>query len=164
MKKYLLLALFILTFISFAHAAQKSRIELADGSTVEGEVVALSDGQYTVKSPSLGTFKIEASRVRNIRQVDDATGSSQKDIAPLLAAAMQGGGQKLPSMGAGNADIAKEIPALISNPDFLALAKDPEALNAAKSMDLKTLMANEKFAKLINSDSKTGGSGQEDKK
>ena len=142
--------LFVLTSVSFAYASHKASIELTDGSTVDGEVVSFSNGKYTVNSPSLGTLQIEDSKVRNIRSTDQTAGSSQKDVASLDAATIQDEVQKLRPAITSNPDIMRIISGLISNPDFRALFKDPEIMNAAKSLDIKTLMANEKFIKAIN--------------
>jgi len=150
MKKFIFLLLFVLTSVSLAYAAHKVRIELTDGSTLDGEVVSFSDGKYTVNSPSLGTLRIEDSKIRNIHSTDQTTGSSQKDIASLDAATFQGEVQKLQPAMISDPDIMKTISGLISNPDFRALLKDPEIMNAAKSSNVKALMANEKFIKVLN--------------
>ena len=63
----------ILVFLALAvavtvvNAAETREIELTDGSVVTGEVVSLSGGIYTIRSTTLGTLRIEASKVRVIR-------------------------------------------------------------------------------------------------
>jgi hypothetical protein len=150
MKKIFFLIFFVLALVSFVYAANQSRIELTDGSTVEGEIVSFSEGQYTIKSSSLGDLKIEGSKVRSVRNAGQPAGFSQKDIESLDAATVQEEVRKLQPKIMGNPDIMKSVAGLISNPDFRDLLKDPEILNAAKSLDIKTLMANEKFVNVIN--------------
>ena len=150
MKKIFLLMFFVLASISSAYAAHINRIELTDGSAVEGEIVSVSEGQYTVKSPSLGILKIEESKIRSMHSVDQAAAPSKKDIASLDAATIQSEAQKLQPAITGNPEIMKIIPGLIADPDFQTLFKDPEIVNAAKSLDVKTLLANEKFVKAMN--------------
>ena len=150
MKKFMFLMFFVLMSVSFAYAAHKASIELTDGSTLDGEVVSFSDGKYTVNSPSLGTLQIEDSKIRNIRSTDPTAGSPQKDITSLDAATVQNGIQELQPAMIGNPDIMRTISGLISNPDFRDLLKDPEIMNAAKSSNIKALMANEKFIRVLN--------------
>ncbi len=143
--------LFVLTFLSLAYAAQKNRIELIDGGIFEGEVISLREGEYTIKSTSIGTFKVEASRVRKISPVGPTEGFSGKPALPADTAA--GGAsevQKVQSMIAADPDMMKALPGLTGNADFQALLKDPEIMKAAKSMDLKTLMTNEKVVNAAN--------------
>jgi hypothetical protein len=150
MKKCIFLILFILTFASLVHATNKNRIVLTDGSTLEGEIISFSEGKYTVKSPSLGILRIEESKIRTISHMDQMAAAPQKDIVPPDAAALQTEIQKLQPAITGNPDIMRTIAGLISDPDFQALFKDPEIMNAAKSLDIKTLMANEKFVNAVN--------------
>lgn len=153
MKKIFIPFLLIMLFASTAQALEEKRIELADGSVLEGEIVSFSQGQYTVQSPSLGTLHIADSNVRAIHN---------KIPVPALAP-QEGEGSALPS----TADVQKEmqkvqssmmrdpntlktVAGLIADPDFVALAKDPEIMSAAKSLDLKTLLANPKFVDVLN--------------
>ena len=150
MKKNLFLILFVLVFVPSVHAAQKSRIELTDGGIFEGEIVSLNEGRYTIKNSSIGTFKVEASRVRSIRSVDQAAGSSPAEASPSGTVPGQSDVQKLQSAITGNPDIMAAIPGLVSNPNFRTLLDDPEIVSAAKAMDIKTLLANQKVMKAIN--------------
>jgi len=117
---------------------------------VKGEVVSLSGGKYKVKSPSLGTVSIDESKVCTISKIDEAAESSKEDTDSLDSARIQIGGQKLRSTITGNEDIMKLVSGLISNLDLQALLNDPAILNAAKSMDIQTLLANEKFVNVVN--------------
>ena len=140
----------VLIFIPSAYAADKSRIELTDGSAVEGEIVSFSGGQYTVRSAGLGDLKIEDSKVRNIRKIGETAGSSSAGGIPLDPAAIRNEVQKLQSKITGDPDTMKAVAGLVSKTDFQDLLKDPEIMNAAKSLDIKTLMANEKFVNAVN--------------
>jgi hypothetical protein len=150
MKKILLLVLFVSMSALFACTAYGKKIELTDGSTLDGEIVSFSEGKYTVQSPSLGTLKIEDSKVRSITSAGQPAVASSEETVPFDPAAIQIEMQKLQPAILGNPNVMKIVVGLISNPDFQALANDPEVVNAAKSLDLKTLMANQKFVKAIN--------------
>jgi len=151
MKKFFWIMFFVLTSVSLADAAEKSRMELTDGSTLDGEIVSFSEGKYTVKSPSLGTLQIEDSKVRAIHHGDQASGPLQKDIASMDETEVQSEMQKLQPAITGNPEVMKTVTGLTSDPDFKTLIEDPAIMNAAKSLDVKALMANEKFVKAANS-------------
>jgi hypothetical protein len=146
-KKYVFVVFFVLTFVSFAHAGQKSRIELTNGSVLEGEIISFSGGQYTVKSSTLGTFRITDSQVRAIRSGDAATVPSGNESASPEVVAAQSKIQEFRPELANNPEVMKALPGLMANPDFQALLSDPEIVRAAKAGDFKALMANEKIAR-----------------
>jgi len=150
MKKIFFVAFFVLAPASFVCAAHTSKIELTDGSTLEGEIVSFSEGQYTIKSPSLGILKIGESKIRNMRILDPTVVPPKGASGPAGAVAIQDGAQKVQAAITGDPDIMKSLPELLTNPDFQDILKDPEVLNAVKSMDVNTLMANEKFVKAVN--------------
>ena len=159
MKKMFLLVLFILVSGALAYGAQKSRIELTDGSTLEGEVVSFSEGNYIVKSPTLGILKVEKEKVRDIRGADQPaklpkSGSVVK--TPSVAKTNGAAGdvsydpeevQKLQNAMTSNAEVMGALLGLLATPEFQDLMKDPEILNAAKTVDMKKLMKNPKIVK-----------------
>ncbi|HOW60014.1 MAG TPA: hypothetical protein PLO78_09865 [Candidatus Omnitrophota bacterium] len=150
MGKNFFLILFFLTWVSVAHASQEKRIELTDGSVLDGEIVSFSEGQYTVKNSVLGVIRVEGSKIRAIHGGDQTTGSSERDVTSLDAATVRNEMQKLQPAMVSNPDIMKSLASLISDSDFQALLKDPQVMDAARSLDLKTLMANEKFISILN--------------
>jgi len=150
MKKIFFGLLFALTIASFAYAAESSKIELADGSTVDGEIISFSDGKYTVRSPSLGTLQVEDANVRTIRKGNEPGGTSPQDVTSLDKTTLHNEMQKLRPAITGNPDIMKTIAGLMSDPAFQALFKDPEIMNAAKNLDVKALMANPQFVSAVN--------------
>jgi hypothetical protein len=130
-------------FLLCAHAigaAQMQVIELTDGSTITGEVVSLTNGMYTIKSDSLGTVRLEASKIRAIRsQPSSGTGASSSQDVKVLQEKMMND---------------KEIMALIlslqNDPDFKKAIEDPALLKAVNEGDIATLTANPAFMKLLN--------------
>jgi hypothetical protein len=145
-KKILSLMLFVLTCVSPAHAIERNKVELDDGSTLEVEILNFSEGQYTVRSPNLGVFQIEEAKVLNIHRI------GSNEVAPVSpdAAALQAELQKIQPAITGDPGIMSAIVALFSDPVFQALFKDPEIMKAVRSLDFKALTANEKFIKAMN--------------
>jgi hypothetical protein len=135
----------ILVFLALAaavtvvNAAETREIELTDGSVITGEVVSLSGGIYKVRSTTLGTLRIEASKIRVIR--------FQGSAAPSDAV---GQVKSLEDKMLGDSEIIGAILALQNDPDLQKILQDPEIMKAVKTGDIAALMRNPEFMKLLN--------------
>jgi hypothetical protein len=130
---------FLLLFVQNAAAGELQAIELTDGSTITGEVLSLANGVYTIKSDSLGTLKLEASKIRTIR----TTSSGTKTAPPQEMKTLK---EKMLS----DKEIMDLILSLQSDPDFKKALEDPEILKAVSEGDISALTANSQFMKLLN--------------
>jgi len=135
----ILVSLALAAAATVVNAAETREIELTDGSVITGEVVSLSEGIYTVRSSTLGTLRIEASKIRVIRL--------QGSAAPRDA-----GGQvkSLEDKMLGDSEIMDTIRALQNDPDLQKILQDPEIMNAVQTGDIAALMRNPEFMKLLN--------------
>ena len=124
------------------NAAETREIELADGSVITGEVVSLSGGIYTVRSATLGTLRIEASKIRVIRLPGSAAPSDARGQVKSL-------GDKM----LGDSEIMDTIRALQNDPDIQKVLQDPEIMKAVQAGDFAALMSNPEFMKLLNKQS-----------
>ena len=131
--------LFFLLFVQNVAAGELQVIELNDGSTIAGEVLSLANGVYTVKSDSLGTIKLEASKIRTIRTKSSGTMSASPQEMKALK-------EKMLS----DNEIMVLIQSLQNNPDFKKALEDPEILKAVSEGDVSALTANSQFMKLLN--------------
>ena len=130
---------FAAVIILVAHsvfAGALREIELRDGSILTGEVVSLNNGIYTIKSESIGTVKIEESKVSVIRQKS----SSQSAV---------GEARSLQNKMMNDQEIMSLIQSLQNDPEFKKILEDPEVLRAVNAGDIPALMANPKFTKLL---------------
>jgi hypothetical protein len=141
--------------LASAFSAEISEIYLDDGSVLRAEVVSLQNGMYTLRSPSLGEFTLEASRVTLIGRrkegkmivpsatspaPEQAFGSSenfQEKIASTQAAIMT------------DPEGMKLAVAMAFDPEFRKLLEDPEAVAALKSGDTATLMKKPQFRAIM---------------
>jgi hypothetical protein len=142
MRLLIVSLLFVLALsLHIAHAGEIREIELTDGSTITGEVVSLSGGTYTIKSDTLGTIKLEESKIRAIRAKSSGTNAvSTGEIKTLQ--------QKMMS----DAEIMTLIQSLQNDPDFKKALEDPEIMKAINAGDIAALTANPQFMKLLNNE------------
>jgi hypothetical protein len=135
-------AVILLLTARSAPAAEMREIEMSDGSVVSGEVLSLSKGIYTIRSDSLGTIKIDESKVRVIRprsvQGAGASQSSGSEVRSLQNKMMN------------DQEIMGMIQSLQNDPEFKKLLEDPDVMRAVSEGDVPALMANPKFTKLLN--------------
>ena len=130
-----------------------SKIELNDGSVIEGEISSLDNGVYSVNTESLGKVEIDASKIRNIATKN--TGASLSIPAQAktqIAASNEEFGPKMQRMQAKIAqdpEAMKTMAGMLSDPQFQEILNDPDIVNAVKTQDVNTLMQNDKFMGLI---------------
>jgi hypothetical protein len=131
-----------------------SRIELSDGSVVVGEILGMSGGVYSVRTPSLGTLGIESSRIRAIRRADASTDSASgagSDIG--LANPSSDSGAQIESMQrqmVGNADVMQMIVGLQNDPALQRAMADPELMGLISSGNLDAIREHPSFRALMN--------------
>jgi hypothetical protein len=133
-------------FLGSAQAGEMKEIVLKDGSVLTGEVVSLANGMYTVRSDSLGTIKLEESKVRAIRERPAAPGgalASNNSAAAADATSLQ---EKMMS----DQEIMSKIRSLQDDPEFQALLQDPKIMQAVNAGDVAALSADPRFMKLLN--------------
>jgi hypothetical protein len=158
LKKPIFFCLFYLFFTGAAYCGQANRIELADGSVINGEIISFSNGVYTVRTANLGDMNIEASKVAVIKTAAAATPYPNSPITPFspsniptssipTSSDISNYGQKL----MGNPGNAAVITDLANDPQIQIIAQDPEIEAAVKAGDIQALMNNPKFMDMVNS-------------
>ncbi len=144
MRLFLICSVVVLILVvRGASAGGLREIELRDGSIITGDVVSLSNGIYTIKSDSLGTVRIEESKINVIRPKSSAQG----------AGAMQSAAGEVRSIQTrmmNDQEVLGLIKSLQNDPDFKKILEDPDILKAVNDGDIPALMANPKFSKLLN--------------
>lgn len=80
---------------AFAAQAPTQRIVLKDTTVIIGQVVALKDGIYTIRSESMGEIKIDAAKISEISSLDNATAAPLPQ--PTREIAIRDGAHSRPS-------------------------------------------------------------------
>ena len=142
--------MFILVLVARAGlAAEHAEIQLRDGSVIQAEIVSLQDGIYTLRSDSLGTLTIEASRIRGIRlgSYGRAGEGASRTPSALPDAAEQV--KALSEAMMGDQSVMDKLSSLGNDPDIRSALQDPDIMKSVLAGDVATLMLNEKFLRIM---------------
>lgn len=135
MKVFSICALLLFQFmLGNVFAGEIKEIRLNDGSIIYGEILSLDSDVYTMKTESLGTLKINESKIYLIKSLR----SSKDEI------------QALKQQMINNEDLYNIILSLQNDPDFQKVLSDPALIEAVKAGDMDTLLSSQKFMKLLN--------------
>ncbi|MFH0754265.1 MAG: hypothetical protein V2A70_06845 [Candidatus Omnitrophota bacterium] len=150
MKRLLLpLTILFALSVSVAHATTKT-ITLQDGSTINGDVMLMEHGTYTIKTKTMGEVKVSAANIATIS--DDTFGESKiipakknkSNIASLPEfQAMQ---NKISS----NPDIIADIQKLMEDPEIMQILSDPSFIAALQSGNVNALKSDARINHLAN--------------
>ena len=139
--------LLLLCFACAAMGGEIGEIELDDGSVISGEVISFKNGVYKLKSDSLGDIEIDESKIREIRLKPD--GSDPGRHESQSRSRHQGDIQALQRRMMSDQDIMTVLLSLQNDPDFQAILQDPEIIHAVTFGDINALISNPKFMKLL---------------
>jgi hypothetical protein len=139
MKRRFLLALLLLLLGAIpVPAGPTQRIELNDGSVIQGEVLSFNGSVYTIRTASLGTISVAASRVRAIHMGDPGSALTERPEHRDLQQGILSSPETL-----------NMILGLQNDPDVQAVLQDAELMKAVQAGDLEKLLANPKFMRLL---------------
>ena len=139
MKRAFLLSLLLLILGAIPTlAGPTQRIELHDGSVIQGEVLSFDGSVYTIRTASLGTITVPASRVHTIHMEGSGSSLTEKHEYRDLQQGILG-----------SPDTLNMILGLQDDPDVQAVLQDAELMKAVQAGDLERLLANPKFLRLL---------------
>jgi len=133
---FCLFALFILCTPA-ADAGNSQVFVLSDGSVIQGEILSLNEGVYTIKTDTLGTIEIEASKIKAI-QSQHIQSINNEEFQRLQQQIMR------------NPEVMSMILALQDDPEIQEVLQDPVIMNAINSGDIESLLSNQKILNLLN--------------
>lgn len=139
MKRRFVLALLLLLLGALPTlAGPTQRIELNDGSVIQGEILSFNGSDYTIRTASIGTITVAASRVRAIHMGDPGSSLTERPESRDLQQGILGSPETL-----------NMILGLQNDPDVQAVLQDAELMKAVQAGDLEKLLANPKFMRLL---------------
>jgi hypothetical protein len=150
LKRVIIFGLFFLALSAAVYCAEASRIELSDGSVINGEITSYIDGVYTINSKTFGEIKLESAKVSKIESVNPPATSVPVNPAAGASSITSPGIEDYRQKVMNNPQNAAVITGLAADPQIQELVKDPQISNAAKAGDIQALMKNEKFMSIVN--------------
>jgi hypothetical protein len=129
------------------NAGEVREVELNDGSVIQAEIVSLSGGIYTLKSNTLGTVKIDKSKIQSIRLKSSGEPPLTQGSPALTHTDPQV--QVFQQLMMGDKEIMSMILSLLNDPEVQAILEDPSIIKAVNSGDVDALLSNPKFMKLM---------------
>jgi hypothetical protein len=113
-----------------AFAATGAEIQLDDGSVIRGEIVTVRDSVYTIRSDSIGTVTVAASKIQNIRISKPSATERDVKEQTRIPDAKEAEILKLKERMTGDKAVMPKIISLQADPDFQVGLKDPEIMKA----------------------------------
>jgi hypothetical protein len=144
MKQFLLLTVLLL-LSPLGLAAQQAQIELADGSTLRGDLVGVANGSYRIRTQSLGIVTVNEADIVSL-----SIGAADAPRAPAAASTSSGQIQALQQGLMNDPQTLQMINGLMSDPQFQAILQDPAVLDAVNRGDMSALSRNPAILKLMN--------------
>jgi hypothetical protein len=126
------------------------RLELTDGSIIFGEIMGMSGGVYSVRSPTLGTISIESSRIRSLRDADIPAAIDQTALANPSGGLSYGTDiDALQRQLVGSPDLMQMIVGLRNDPALQRAMADPELMALISSGNIDALRQHPSFLELM---------------
>jgi hypothetical protein len=151
LKNIIIFCVFFLASNGVVYCGPINRIELNDGSVINGEILSYENGRYSVSTSALGEITLDALKVSKIESADYRFSDTQIDLTGQSGSLSQLQLNTYKDKLLSNPENAAIITGLAADPQIQELAKDPQIMDAAKSGDIQALMKNEKFMNIVNS-------------
>ena len=153
MRNFFLIMFFCAVSAVGAFGSPVSDVVLDDGSVIHAEVVSLQDGKYTMRSQSMGTFQLDASRVQRISrpgqdQQVPAAGPNQLSTT-MLPESLKSQVQDAQAQIMNDPEAMAMVSTLATDPEFTELTSDPEAMADLQAGDIEKLKNNPRFNKIM---------------
>ena len=127
--------------MTISSAVSADVIHLADGSSINGEILSLKKGIYTVQSSAMGILKLRKSQVKSIDTGEQAFIANQYDAGSVSHINQSINAQP---------QLLHSINDLNSDPIVQQILSDPELMSAIQHQDLQKLQKNPLILKLMN--------------
>ncbi|MBF0159118.1 MAG: hypothetical protein HQL58_06295 [Magnetococcales bacterium] len=138
-----------LLIMSAAHAGEIMTVTLSDGSTIKAEVVSLQGDSYTLRSPSMGTLTVPATRVLSLSRGNNPP-PSPSPATTLSQADLDAARVHVTQAIMSNPKLMERLLALQHDPAIRRIMNDPKLSAAVQAGDVGQLQAMPEFGRLLN--------------
>lgn len=169
---FLFIFLFLTASPGFAQTPAQT-ITLKDGSTIQGQLIAVSGEEYTIQTASMGQIKVPVSNIAGINLASGNPGyaaTTQQSFQQGLNMGLQAGAQpgtsspgfmggfnglQMPNLNSSHLAVMQDpqimtlIQDAMSDPEIMELLKNPALMQAALSMDAEKMKNNPEVQKLL---------------
>lgn len=138
------IALGLLHFAFPLYAQSVKTITLNDGSVIQGKIIALEQGLYTIETSHLGQIKVQDKDIQSITSTPITPAPETALNAPFKQQAEQVQGQILT-----DPSLMQDISGILENKEIMSILSDQKFLDDVLSQDPQRLEKNEKLDQLI---------------
>lgn len=133
-----ILLMLLLATVSLTSSAA-SRIELVDGTVINGDLLSMANGRYVIQSATLGRIELPQSKIQSIEPVagNTANGADKPDFQAIQ--------QKIVA----SPELMQLVTAMMSDPEIQAAIKDPEFMRLILSGDVDALKNDPRILRLM---------------
>ena len=126
-----------------ASANDMKDIRLNDGSALRATVLSLNNGVYTLRSDSLGTLRIQASRIVSI------THSAKESSGQISGSDVRANMEQVTLQLMNDPKILQRIMSLQDDPQFRSILKNPKVMGLISNGDYQNLSNHPKLKELM---------------
>ncbi|MCI4626622.1 MAG: hypothetical protein L3V56_11760 [Candidatus Magnetoovum sp. WYHC-5] len=131
-------------------AGQLRQITLNDGSVIMGEVLSYVNGQYRIKTETIGEVTINDSNVAEISALKTGHSTNKTDEGNTETGNYSNQLNSIQNQLLSNDNIIDIIMSLKDDPQMQEILKDPEIAEALSSGNVTALLSNQKILALLN--------------
>jgi len=137
-RVFLLTSLMLLSLLSTPECAA-SRIGLVDGTEINGDVLSVSEGRYTIRSATLGQIELPESSIRFIKPGggSDSGATTIPELHSIQQAIVN------------SPELMQIVTALQSDPELQAAINDPELMQLVMSGNFDALQGDPRIRRLL---------------
>jgi hypothetical protein len=146
------IVLSLLGLVLFSHlclAEDAQTIVLKDGSQIKGNLSGVSNGVYTITTPTMGDVKISAAQVASISTGAPLVSAPAAPPGDPNAAELNQRIEAAQSRLMSDPAMMQQLAEMLQDPEIAQIIQDPQLAQLVMSRDVKAIEANPKAKKLM---------------